>query len=119
MRELIANGHVYIGMPPLYLVKYGDKAIYAYNDKELEQIIPKDRKYTIQRYKGLGEMNPEQLWDTTMNPATRKLMRVELTDAAQEDRIISVLMGDKVEPRRDYISKHADFYRPDNFVIPS
>ncbi len=119
MRELIAEGHVYIGMPPLYLVKYGDKEIYAYNDKELEQVIPKGKNYTIQRYKGLGEMNPEQLWETTMNPATRKLMRVELSDAAQEDRLISILMGDKVDPRRDYISRHADFYRPDNFVIPS
>jgi DNA gyrase subunit B len=116
MKDLILNGKVYIGMPPLYLVKYGSKSQYAYDDKELKKITSNLKSYTIQRYKGLGEMNPEQLWDTTMNPETRKLLRVDIEDAARADRLISVLMGDKVEPRRNYISKHANFYRPDDFV---
>ncbi|MGI6215473.1 MAG: DNA topoisomerase IV subunit B, partial [Christensenellales bacterium] len=115
-KDLILNGKVYIGMPPLYLVKYGSKSQYAYDDKELKKITSNLKSYTIQRYKGLGEMNPEQLWDTTMNPETRKLLRVDIEDAARADRLISVLMGDKVEPRRNYISKHANFYRPDDFV---
>ena len=117
MRELITDGHVYIGMPPLYKVAKGDKTLYCYDDNALPAAIKQMGKgYTLQRYKGLGEMNPEQLWDTTLNPDGRKLMRVGIEDLMDVERKVTVLMGDKVEPRREYISKYANFNKEDNFV---
>ena len=117
MRELITDGHVYIGMPPLYKVAKGDKVLYCYDDNALPAAIKQIGKgYTLQRYKGLGEMNPEQLWETTLNPEGRKLMRVGIEDLTEVERKVTVLMGDKVEPRREYISKYANFNKEDNFV---
>jgi len=108
MKELINEGHVYIGMPPLYRVFRKDFSAYCYDDNELREVSAK-QKGTIQRYKGLGEMNSDQLWDTTMNPATRKLCRVTIEDAADAELLITTLMGDNIDVRKDYISKHANF----------
>ena len=108
MRDLIEAGHVYIATPPLYLVKKGAKKSYAWDDKERDQIVESfGGSATIQRYKGLGEMNAEQLWDTTMNPEFRTLRQVTIDNGTEADRIFSMLMGDEVPPRREFIEKNA------------
>ncbi len=116
MKELVLNGHVYIGLPPLYKIAKRDHVEYVYSDAELPEAVERIGKgYTMQRYKGLGEMNPEQLWDTTMNPQTRSLMRVTLEDIANAELMITTLMGDNIEARKAYITQHANFNKEDNF----
>lgn len=118
MKELVEQGYVYIAQPPLYLVKKGKDQEYAWNDEERKALVVqigqgKEDSVTIQRYKGLGEMNAEQLWETTMNPATRTLKQVALESAAEADRVFSMLMGDEVPPRREFIESHAKYAKID------
>ena len=113
----VNGGHVYIGMPPLYKVYKGDKVEYAYDDVELNEKIEKIGKgYQLQRYKGLGEMSAEQLWETTMNPATRNLIQVTVEDAAKAERMITTLMGDKVDGRKEFLARYANFNKRDSFI---
>ncbi len=111
MQSLIESGHMFIAQPPLYLISHGKEKIYVYSEDERErvskEIISSGAKFSLQRYKGLGEMNPEQLWDTTMNPDNRTLLQVNIEDAAEADRTFDMLMGSKVPPRRRFIQTHA------------
>jgi DNA gyrase subunit B len=114
MKELVEQGYVYIAQPPLYLVKKGKEQAYAWNEEQRRGFIQKlgagkDESVDVQRYKGLGEMNSTQLWETTMNPSTRTLKRVTIESAAEADRIFSMLMGDEVAPRREFIESHARY----------
>jgi DNA gyrase subunit B len=111
MRELVDGGHVYIATPPLYLVKKGNRSRYCWSDEERDAAAEEFgvKGVSIQRYKGLGEMNAEQLWETTMNPATRILRQVTIENATEADRVFSMLMGDEVPPRREFIEQNAKY----------
>ncbi len=117
-KSLITDGHLYIGQPPLYKIEKNKEVLYAQDEKQLNDAREKFGKgYTVQRYKGLGEMDANQLWETTMNPAKRTLVRVRIDDAAEAERLVVTLMGDKVEPRKNHISEYANFNKHDDFKV--
>ena len=117
MRPLIEEGHLYIACPPLYKLSNKKELFYAWTDEERDEIQSKHKGLELSRYKGLGEMNAEQLWETTMNPDTRSLIRVNITDGMLAEKRVSVLMGDKVEPRKEWIDENVVFTLEDNYQI--
>ena len=117
MKPLIEEGHLYIAMPPLFKIEYGKNHEYCWTNEELREIIKDKTNYKVQRYKGLGEMNPGPLWDTTMNPDTRNLIKVNIADGALAEKRVSVLMGDVVELRKEWIDENVEFSLEDDYII--
>ena len=121
MTDLVTNGKVYIAKPPLYKIETstpkGKKVQYVYSDEEKEDITKNLKKYNIQRYKGLGEMNADQLWETTMDPKTRTLIQIKVEDFAEADSSVRILMGDDVDPRKRWIDNNVSFNEIDDFEV--